>query len=100
MRLVSQAEPLFTHTPGRHSTLREMRNKGKDERLIYRCGIRSCPRVEPHWSETIERKLCRQKGCKRLAVPTTSGVVMCRECYLKDARERTARRKEQQKDNG
>ena len=99
MRLVSQAEPLFTHTPGRHSTLRELRKKGKDERLIYRCGIKACPRVEPHWKDTVEKKLCRQEGCKRLAEPRTNGWLMCKECYNEYQRRRQASRDRSSKRN-
>ena len=96
MRLVPCGEPLFTHTPGRHSTMRELRKRNKDERLIYRCPTKGCPRVEPHMPIVVpEPVMCRRPRCSNIVEASEfyRGYV-CKECRRKDHKIRDAKRKD------
>ncbi len=83
MRLVPQAEPLFAMTTAKWSSDKRMeKHRAKrDTRLIYRCGIKTCPRVEPHWTWTVEKHLCRVPRCQKLAHPERAerGDYICKE---------------------
>lgn len=91
MRLVPSGESLFLMTRSQTSKDRrkEHQKSKAAERLIYRCAVKKCPRVESKFGE-VEKYLCRIKGCKNLADPSRVAYsdYICRECNLKRHRER------------